>query len=320
MNPTITPHAPGLSRRDLLRLSATAALGLGLGALRPLRAATPPIRKVLFFSKCSNYEHSVVKGGDGSQSVVGKTLAELGPKNGYDFTFSKDGSLFSPAYLAGFDAYWFFTSGDLLAPGTDKNPPMTLAGKTAFLDAIRGGKGFIGTHSAADTFHTGETVVTDTKIRHQRYRNWGDDADPYTRMLGAAFIMHSKQQVATERVVDGSFPGFAGLAPSFSLMEEWYSLNDFSKDLHVILAQETSTMEGNPYKRPPYPSTWARMHGQGRVFYTSMAHRDENWASARFQSILLGALAWSTRNVDANVTPNILEATPGAWALPPEGA
>jgi type 1 glutamine amidotransferase len=79
-------------------------------------------------------------------------------------------------------------------------------------------------------------------------------------------------------------------------------------------------MQGNPYKRPPYPSTWARLHGQGRVFYTSMAHRDENWASARFQNILLGALAWTTRNVDADVTPNIEQATPGAWELPPQGA
>ena len=317
-----TPTPSGLTRREMLRNSAFAALVLGLGGTRALRAASAPRKKVLFFSKCSNYQHSVVKddGGNGSGSLVGKVLAEIGPKNGFDITYSKDGSLFTPEYLASFDAYLFFTSGDLLAPGTDKNPPMTVAGKAAFLDAIKSGKGFVGTHSAADSFHTGETVLTDTKIRTQRYKNFGDAADPYTRMIGGGFIMHSKQQVATERVVDQKFPGFTGLGSSFSLMEEWYSLNDFSQDLHVILAQETATMEGNPYKRPPYPSTWARMHGKGRVFYTSMAHRDENWASARFQGMLLGALSWATGNVDADVTPNISEVTPGAWQLPPEGA
>ena len=59
----------------------------------------------------------------------------------------------------------FYTSGDLLSAGKDGNPPMTPAGKAAFLDAIAGGKGFVGLHSATDTFHTGETAETNTNRR-----------------------------------------------------------------------------------------------------------------------------------------------------------
>jgi len=63
-------------------------------------------------------------------------LAREGPKHGLEFTFSKDGSLFTPEYLARFDAIMFYTSGDLLAPGKDGNPPLTPAGKAALLEAI----------------------------------------------------------------------------------------------------------------------------------------------------------------------------------------
>ena len=90
----------------------------------------------------------------GKPSLVEKTLADLGAKHQWEFTFSKDGSLFSPEYLRQFDALFFYTTGDLTSPGTDGQPPMSPAGKQALLDYVASGKGFIGSHSAADTFHT----------------------------------------------------------------------------------------------------------------------------------------------------------------------
>ena len=284
-------------------------------------AQEPKKRKVLFFSKSSGFEHAVIKRTNGQPSVVEKTLADLGPRHGMEFTFSKDGSLFAADYLAQFDAYMFYTNGDLLSAGTDGNPPMTPAGKAAFLDAIQNGKGFVGIHSATDTFHTGETAQTDThRPRTWRYRNLGDKADPYTRMIGAEFIIHSVQQRAALRVADAKFPGLAGRGERFELMDEWYSLTDFSKDLHVLLVQETQGMTGIPYQRPPYPESWARMHGKGRVFYTSMGHRDDVWGNPLFQEILLGGLAWATGNAEADVTPNIEQVTPDCWKLPPVSA
>ena len=87
----------------------------------------------------------------------------------------------------------------------------------------------------------------------------------------------------------------------------------FAKDLHVILVQETAGMSGDFYQRPPYPATWARMLGKGRVYYTSLGHRDDTWSNPLFQQIVLGGLAWAMHNVDADVTPNIEKVTPGAW-------
>src|SRR5438874_12953132 len=93
-------------------------------------AATPK-HKILFFTKSSGFEHSVISWKKEKPSWAEKVLLEMAPKNQWEFTFSKDGSLFSPAYLAQFDAYFFYTTGNLCEPGTDGEPPMSEAGKQA---------------------------------------------------------------------------------------------------------------------------------------------------------------------------------------------
>lgn len=315
--------------RFLALFSILAVAGFGLA-----RAADPdqPAKKVLFFTKSSNFEHSVIKQRADGMSFAEHVLRRLGPKHGIEFTVSKDGSLFTPEYLAKFDAVMFYTSGDLLAPGKDGNPPMTPAGKQALLDAIKGGKGFVGVHSAADTFHTDETAETDTnRPRTWRYRNRGEQLDPYLKMLGGELIVHGTQQLARVQVIDRTFPGFAQCGDSFELLEEWYSLTNFAPNLHVILLQDTGHMRDlyangkdwppagwdTPYKRPPYPSTWAHLYGKGHVFYTSMGHREEVWESARFEQVLFGGLDWALGRVTADVTPNIATIAPGANELPP---
>ena len=296
----------------------------------PVVHAAP--HKVLFFSKSSNFEHSVIKRRAGQPSWAEQVLAREGPAHGIEFVFSKDGSQFTPAFLAQFDAFIFYTSGDLLAAGKDGNPPMTAAGKAALLDAIAAGKGFVGIHSAADTFHTGETVDTDTnRPRTWRYRSAGAEADPYIRMLGGELIVHGTQQVARAQVTDQKFPGLTGRGEAFELQEEWYSMTDFSPDLHVLLLVDTAHMKDlnasgtdwppagwdTPYKRPPYPVTWARMHGQGRVFFTGLGHREDTWINPLFLDLVFGGLRWTLHDVDADVTPNLKQVAPRAYELPP---
>ncbi len=74
-------------------------------------------------------------------------------------------------------------------------------------------------------------------------------------------------------------------------------------------------MKGEWYQRPPYPSTWARMHEQGRVFYTALGHREDVWTNELFQQIVLGGLSWILKEIDADVTPNIEKVTPRAYSL-----
>src|SRR5581483_8926849 len=127
-------------------LARTALTALGLGCVPTMFGAAAPgkKRKVLFFSKSSGFEHSVIQRHNGELSFAEKLLQQWGPEQNIEFTFSKDGSLFAPKYLAQFDAFHFHTTGVLTEAGTDKNPPMTAEGKQAFLDGIHGGKGSSG--------------------------------------------------------------------------------------------------------------------------------------------------------------------------------
>jgi type 1 glutamine amidotransferase len=281
------------------------------GAL--LAADAAPKHKILFFSKSSGFEHSVISYKGGQPSYAEKILLDLGEKNNWEFTFSKDGSKFGKDYLNQFDAVFFYTTGDLCAPGTDKNPPMSKEGKEALFEYVRSGKGFIGTHSASDTFHTDN----EANKGPDRYANHSDKADPYVRVLGAEFIIHGAQQTATNKVIDPKFPGFEKVGAEFNFQEEWYSLKDFAPDIHVLTVIDAPSMKGDPYKRPPYPNTWARMEGKGRVFYTAMGHREDVWTNATFQEILVGGVKWALGDVKADVTPNLQKAAPEAGTNPP---
>jgi type 1 glutamine amidotransferase len=287
--------------------------------------ATFPAKRVLFFSKSSGYEHVVIRDpeavtsrpvnkseGNAVPGLAFQMLREIGAKDNIEFVFSKDGSLFTPAYLATFDAYFFFTTGDLTKAGTDGNPPMTAEGKEALLDAVAGGKGFIGAHCASDTFHSAGGV----DMQGGRFQNDGDNADPYIKMLGGEFIKHGAQQTSHLIVVDPRFPGIIAVPSDNRFKEEWYTLKNFAPDLHVLLVQDTTGMNGIDYARPNYPSTWIHMYGKGRVFYTNLGHRDDVWTGALFQSVLTGGINWAVGRADADLTPNLKEVAPDAGVLP----
>ena len=250
----------------------------------------------------------MVRRTNGQLSHAEKVFVELGRKHGFKVTASKDGQLFDQD-LSPYDAFFFYTSGDLLEPGgRDKSPPMSESGKKALLAAIKDGKGFIGSHCASDTFHAGERFETQEK------------PDPYIAMLGGEFIRHGPQQKARMRAVDSRFPGCQGLGEGFDMHEEWYSIKNFAPDIHVLLVQETAGMKGSDYQRPPFPATWARQHGKGRVFYTSMGHRPDVWTNPTFQNILLGGVSWVLKKVEAHISPNMPKVTPKAGVMPPRPA
>ncbi len=297
-------------------LAGISLLGGGLGC-KSIAAEKAP-KKILFFSKSSVFEHSVIKKEGNELSHAEKILKQLAETNNWEFTFTKDGRIFTPENIEKFDAFFFYTTGDLTEVGKDGNPPMSKEGKDAFLKAIENGKGFIGTHAASDTFHSPGGADKGPA----RYKSDGANADPYVKMLGAEFIRHGSQQESKMIVTDAKFPGSDAVPSDFGPMEEWYSLKNFAPDLHVILVQDTSKMKKSGadfvYDRPNYPATWAHNYGKGRAFYTSMGHREDIWTNPVFQKVLAGGINWAVKNVDADVTPNIDKVTPQANVLPVE--
>ncbi len=298
--------SPDLNRRDLLLAGAAAWLG-GPSLARAMAPPKGETKKVLFFTKSSGFEHSVIAQKGGKLSHAGKILTDIGKDNGCEVVVSKDGRLFEPDQIGQWDVFVFETTGDLTAPGQDKNPPISPDGEKAFYEAIRGGKGFMGMHCAADTFG------------HFAPRNKGAD-DSYIQMIGGEFITHGNQQDCKIAIADSEFPGIAAgfgkEGKSFTIKDEWYALKHMPDDLHVILYQVTEGMTGKMYQRPNFPMTWARAYGKGRVFYTSMGHREEVWSNPMYQALLLGALAWASGRAEANIEPNLKQVTPHGNEFP----
>jgi len=292
-----------INRRDMLRATGTVVLAASAFPLHWVAAAEKKKQKVLYFSRSAGFEHDAVKIKDGKPSISDRILTELGKRHGFEVICTKDGRVFDDD-LEKYDAIAFYTSGDLTKPNKAKTPPMSPEGKKKLLRAIAAGKGFVGFHSASDSFHS----------KGPRNQNQ-TEVDPYIAMLGGEFIVHGAQQEAIIRAASPNFPGVKQFGQAQKLKEEWYTLKNFARDLHVILIEDNEGMKGDCYQRPPFPATWARMHRKGRVFYTSFGHRDDIWTNPDVQGIIAGGLAWTMGNVKVDVTPNIDKVTPKAGQL-----
>jgi type 1 glutamine amidotransferase len=301
------------NRREFLKTSALA----GAAVTFPISPAEPSAKSLLVFTKSSGFEHQVVKRTDGKLSICETVVTEFGKKHGFQVECSKDGRIFDSSEFHSFQGALFFTTGDLTESGTDKNPAMSSLGKQKLLDSIHDGMGFTGVHAASDTFHT----QPDSKDLSTRYVAYGEKSDPYLRMLGGEFIIHGSDprlQTTDLIVNDPKFPGLEGVASPAEFNEEWYSLKDFAPDLHVILTIDTSKLKGACYQRHSYPGAWARMHGKGRVFFTAIGDRPENWQNPFFLNHLAGGIRWSLGEVNASIPTNIATATPGYADIPPQ--
>jgi hypothetical protein len=108
-----------IDRRQALRTLIASGVGWTIRPSLELFAKNPP-RKVLFFSKSSGYEHSAIRRNGNGLSPAEVVLIELGKTYGFDVVATKDGSIFTRQNLKGFDAIFFYTTGDLTQSIGDK--------------------------------------------------------------------------------------------------------------------------------------------------------------------------------------------------------
>ncbi|MCX7866563.1 ThuA domain-containing protein [Limisphaera sp. VF-2] len=185
----------------------------------------------------------------------------------------------SPAALANYDLVIFnSTTGDLPIPDMQ-----------AFLDWIRSGRGFVGVHAATDTFRG-----------HRPFH-------PYVQMIGGEFKYHGPQ-VGVEIInQDPAHAACQHLPNPWKVFDEIYILDGFERAaVHGLL-----TLDKHPNEKTPgdYPIAWCKTFGKGRVFYTSLGHREDVWdpnwrdgngqranppeVAVAFQRHLLGGIKWA---------------------------
>ena len=184
----------------------------------------------------------------------------------------------TPAALKNYDAVAFVsTTGDLPLPDPQ-----------GFLDWIKAGHAFIGIHAASDTFH-----------------KWPD----YAAMLGGEFKTHGPQ-VSVECInKDLQHPATAHLGKTWTLkQEEIYQFKNYeTTKVHDLLALDKHPDPKMNHEAGHFPVSWHKQFGQGKVFYTSLGHREDIWdtdatikdrkneaeISKAYQQHVLGGIEWA---------------------------
>lgn len=263
-----------MKRRNWL-LNAVLGSFIAALSLSPSAFAEEPIR-VLFLSKSSGFEHDIIKRGeDGSLSPAERTLVEWGKENNFIVVPTKDAGMISAPVLEQFDVVMFYTTGDLTQRGNDNNPQMTDEGRHELIEWVNNGGGFVGSHTATDTFS-----------------NWS----PYVEMVGAAFATHGQQQEATLIVKD--HPITSHFDETWTLYEEWYYFRNLSNTFTPLMILDSSDMIEDYYKEAgQYPFVWIEEVGEGRVFHSALGHRLDVWEHEDHVEMIVKAIHWAAKRL-----------------------
>jgi len=304
--------------RSVLLLSLTASM----------QAADAP-KKLLVVTVTTGFRHSSIE-------TAEKVLAELGQKSGawtVDFVHQPEGQPKNPgkppvkqpkdtddtfkakqeaystaladynaankvwndkikAYMADkmamdkikdYDGFVFAnTTGDLLFPDRD-----------GFVELIKGGKAFVAMHSGSDTYHP--------------FRGYVD-------MLGGEFETHKAQVEIQPILHDPAHPATKPIPTGFRVFDEIYIIKTFEKSkVHGLMG-----LDAHPNDKTPgyFPVSWCKEFGKGRVFYTSLGHREDVWdptwkADTKdrkntpeiahiYQEHILGGIKWALKLIEGD--------------------
>jgi len=285
-------------KKILLTFSLLAALG------SPMLHAAP--KKLLIVETTTGYRHSAIP-------TIAKVVEQLGQSSG-EFTADvleqppgKPDNPKKEATQAEKDAFnvankeWTETK---LKPALEKLSPESLKNydgvvfasttgdlpipdKAGFLAWLKDGHAFIGIHSASDTFH-----------------GWPE----YIEMLGGEFKGHGAQVGVECLNQDPSNPATKSLPKVWAItQEEIYQFKNYDPTkVHELLIMDKHPNDGTPGH---YPVAWCKDYGTGRVFYTSLGHREDIVdtdpnikdrknsveISKAYQAQLLGGIEWALR-------------------------
>ena len=267
-----------------LFLSAVAALA----AATPAFAADPPAGqksgsdkpRVLYVTQSKGFVHGSVRRQGPQLSPSEVAMKQLAQQTGaFTIDVTQDAAAdFTKENLQNYDVVMFYTTGDLPISKEDRD--------YFFNEWLRQeGHGFIGVHSASDTFHNYE---------------------PYWDMVGGTFNGHpwTWQTEITLAVHEPDHPTmkpFGG--ESVEWIDEIYQYKNWQPGkVRVLMSLD---MEKTDLKRPYHvPVAWVKDYGAGRVYYNNLGHREDTWTKKPFLDSLLTGIKWVSGRIDGPATPN----------------
>ena len=159
----------------------------------------------------------------------------------------------------------------LVAPGLDPYDlivfyhtvgEITDAQKNGLLNFVASGKGYVGVHSAGDSFR---------------------ECPEYRAMVGGHFVTHPHFRRYQVSVVDSQHPLTKDLV-EFDVEDEQYIL-DYDPRVHVLCSAL--------YKGAAMPAAWTKSWGKGRVFYLALGHNPDACRNETFKVLLQRGVLWA---------------------------
>jgi type 1 glutamine amidotransferase len=137
-----------------------------------------------------------------------------------------------------------------------------------YLGFVRNGGGWVGIHSASETFASNPE---------------------YVRMVGARFTRHEPYREMRILRIEGEHPILEGIQ-NFQIMDEFYYHDECNlEDKHVLLVCPS------PDDGLVRPIAWTKMYGKGRVFFTALGHSVESCSHPSLLKMVTQGIAWVAR-------------------------
>lgn len=235
--------------------------------------------RILMITQSKGFQHGSVKRKEGQLAVSEVAMIQLGQTTGlFTVDCSQDVDKdFTIENLKKHDIVCFYTTGDLGIPQATLD--------YFFNDWLKQkGHGFIGVHSATDTYH---------------------EYKPYWDMIGGTFSGHpwTAGEVVTISVHDTSHPAMKPFGSEFQIKDEIYQYKNWQPEkVHVLMSLN---MEKCKVKKPYHvPVAWVKNYGEGKVYVNNLGHNEVTWTNKQFLDSLTGGIKWITNQEPGDATPN----------------
>jgi uncharacterized protein len=235
-----------------------------------LRGAELP--KVLFFANPMTSDNDVIRRPQPEVlSVAERHFAQLS-EGVFDVTITQDGADVTAENLDRYQAVVFFTA--INPPGVDTE---------GLIRWVAEGGAFIGIHSTANTYQGDRAFGAMLGARYDR-RPWRTRQHPQTP--------------ATVKVEDPTHPATRHLEPSWIISDDLYQFKDFDpSEVNLLLSLDPESLDlAHPNvnrQDQHFPVSWAKPHGEGRVFYTSLGDWEATWLDPRYRTHLIEGIRWA---------------------------
>ena len=266
----------------LARIAVTALLGIvALTCLPPASAADDAAKpaRILMVTQSAGFKHGSVSRKDGQLAPAELAVTQLGiSSNLFRVDCTQDCAAdFTKEKLQNYDIVLFYTTGTLPIKEEDLEYFFTEWLPTK-------GHGFIGTHSAADTFH---------------------NYQPYWDMIGGTFNGHpwGSGETVTIAVHDKNHPASKPWGDEVTLKDEIYQFKNWQPEkVRVLMSLDMAKTE---LKKPYHiPILWVKEYGDGKAMHMSLGHREDVWTNETYMASLLGGIKWMLGQEPGDATPN----------------